>query len=76
MDGNMHGVLREVLISPNVPDRNLEAANLVDTTDRIASAIFTLAAAADRLADENRRQADALHNLVDAYRQGPYGERG
>ena len=66
--------LREVLVSPNVPDRNLEAANLVDTTDRIASAIFTLAAAADRLADENRRQADALANLVDEVRQGPYGE--
>ena len=74
MDGNMDGVLREVLISPNVPDRNLEAANLVDTTDRIASAIFTLAAVADRLADENRRQADALANLVDEVRQGPYGE--
>ena len=66
--------LREVLVSPNVPDRNLEAANLVDTTDRIASAIFTLAAATDKLADENRRQADALHNLVDAYRW--HGERG
>jgi hypothetical protein len=47
--------LAEVLISPNVPDRNLEPANLVDTTDRIGTALFAV--------------ADALHDVARAVRE-------
>jgi hypothetical protein len=37
--------------SPNVSDSNLEAANLVDTTDRIARALMEIARALDRLTE-------------------------
>lgn len=59
--------IHEVFISPNVPDANLEPANIVDTTQRIGSAIYQLAAAVAELAEQNRRQADALHNLCAAF---------
>lgn len=35
--------IRDVFISPNVCDDNLEPANLVDVGDRIATAILELA---------------------------------
>jgi hypothetical protein len=40
----------QALVSPNVTDSNLEPANLVDTTQRIAQAGFEIARAIDRLA--------------------------
>ena len=42
--------LRATLISPNVSDSNLEAANVVDVIDKLACAGFEIAAAIDRLA--------------------------
>jgi hypothetical protein len=51
MSKELAEVLREVLISPNVVDSNFEAANLVDTTDRIASALWAIAQALHRIAD-------------------------
>ena len=46
--------IRASLISPNVPDSNLEPANLVDTTNRIARALFDVAGAIRELADATR----------------------
>jgi hypothetical protein len=47
-----------VLESPNVPDSNFEAANLVDTTQRMGTALFEVAKAIDRLAEaaEGKKQ--------------------
>jgi hypothetical protein len=39
--------LRDTLISPNVSDSNLEAANLVDVGDRIGDALWKLARTGD-----------------------------
>jgi hypothetical protein len=60
--------LRDCFTSPNVTDSNYEPANLVDTTDSIATALFQLAGAVSELARQQKSQADALHNFVDAYR--------
>ena len=46
--------IRASLISPNVPDSNLEPANLVDTTDRIGRALFDVAGAIRELAQATR----------------------
>jgi hypothetical protein len=35
--------LRAVFVSPNVPDSNLEPANLVDVVDRLANGLFAVA---------------------------------
>lgn len=39
------------MASPNVCDSNLEPANLVDTTDRIASGLFAIAKAINGLSE-------------------------
>lgn len=44
------GILGHVLTSPNVYDDNLEPANLVDTTQRIATALEHVAEAINRVA--------------------------
>jgi hypothetical protein len=49
--------LRDTLISPNVADSNLEPANLVDTTQRMARALFAISTSIDAL-------AEAVHGLV------------
>ncbi len=51
--------LAEVLISPNVADRNLEPANLVDTTDRIGTALFAVAEALKDVASAIREREGA-----------------
>ena len=43
--------LRETLISPNVPDSNMEAANVVDALAHIAKGLLAVATAIDKLAD-------------------------
>jgi hypothetical protein len=60
--------LQHCFTSPNVTDSNYEPANLVDTTDSIATALFQLAGAVSELAKQQRSQAYALHNFVEAYR--------
>jgi hypothetical protein len=49
--------IRASLISPNVPDSKLEPANLVDTTNRIARALFDVAGAIRELAEATRSEA-------------------
>jgi hypothetical protein len=74
--------LRDTLISPNVSDSNLEAANLVDVGDNIASALWklarteasaagqpgTLMAHGEALREAAHIIADALLVLADAIR--------
>lgn len=60
--------ITDVLISPNVPDANLEPANLVDTTQRIATAIFELAGAVSELAEAQRETDKTLDHLLQTYR--------
>jgi hypothetical protein len=54
--------------SPNVSDSNYEPANLVDTTDSIATALFRIAGSISELAAQQKSTADALHNFCDVYR--------
>ena len=65
--------IRQAFISPNVPDANLEAANLVDTTNYLANGLSGL-----RREQEANRQAmieaanaiaDGLHDVAAALRQ-------
>ena len=44
--------LYSCLVSPNVSDSNGEAANLVDTTNNIAKALWKLAEAVEKLANK------------------------
>jgi len=44
----IHKALKACFISPNVPDRNMEPANLVDATAALATAINRLADAIER----------------------------
>ena len=72
----------ESLISPNVSDSNLEAANLVDVGDEISRALWKLARTEDRdgqpgtlvahgeaIKEAARIIADALDNLAQAMRE-------
>jgi hypothetical protein len=52
--GEIGEAIRASLISPNVPDSDLEPANLVDTTNRIARALFDVAGAIRELAEATR----------------------
>ena len=76
--------LRETLISPNVRDANLEAANLVDVGDRMCDALWKLVRTEDptsvgaleahgqAMQDAARMIADAILALADVLR--PRGE--
>jgi hypothetical protein len=48
--------ISEAFISPNVQDSNLEPANLVDTTQRIGTALFYVGDAVRELARATREQ--------------------
>lgn len=50
--------MRDCFISPNVPDSNLEPANLVDTTNRIAVALREMAMALTRIAAAMERTVE------------------
>ena len=56
--------LEFVLVSPNVSDSNGEAANLVDTTQNLARALWSTAPFEQRR-DGNKTAADALFALAD-----------
>ena len=43
LDIGMAEAFRDVFISPNVPDRNMEDANVVDALDKIAEGLFAIA---------------------------------
>ncbi len=58
--------IRYAFVSPNVPDSNLEPANLVDTSDRIASALFKLAKSVEGQTEEVRRVNENLRELISA----------
>jgi hypothetical protein len=72
--------LVETLISPNVCDSNLEAANLVDVGDRMASALWKLACTGDpdsigtleahgkAMKEAGTIIAEAIRDLADAIR--------
>jgi hypothetical protein len=49
----------DTLISPNVPDSNLEPANVVDALAHIAKSGFAIAAALREIAEALRRVAPA-----------------
>jgi len=51
-------VIRRSFISPNVSDSNWESANLVDTTDRIASALYKIA----EQIEKNRESHERIHD--------------
>ena len=55
--------IRHALTSPNVTDDNYEAANLVDTTQRIASGTHKIAAALERVAEAIFAVADRMEAL-------------
>lgn len=59
----MAKALREVFISPNVPDSNYEAANLVDTTNYMANGLCSMALAIDKHAEAIKELADAIYQL-------------
>ena len=73
--------LVESLISPNVSDSNMEAANLVDVGDNMAAALWKLARTGDKesvgaleahgeaIKDAAYIIAGALHDLATAIRQ-------
>ena len=48
LDIGMAEAFRDVFISPNVPDRNMEDANVVDALDKIARGLFEIANAIDK----------------------------
>jgi len=73
--GDIGQAIREALISPNVPDSNLESANLVDTTQRIGTAIFELAGAVSELAEAQRETDRTLDHLLQTYRRYAGGGR-
>ena len=50
--------IRRSFISPNVSDSNWEAANLVDTTQKIAVALFEIA----EQMKKNRESSDRIHD--------------
>jgi len=61
----------ESLISPNVSDSNLEAANLVDMGDRMADALWKLARTGDpdkmgTLEAHGEAMKEAAHIIADA----------
>jgi hypothetical protein len=45
-------------ISPNVADRNVEAANIVDALDRVASSLFALSGSIDRLVTDKGQEEE------------------
>jgi hypothetical protein len=75
--------LMETLISPNVSDSNLEAANLVDVGDNIAAALWklvrteeqaptgTIEAHGQAMKEAASIIADAILDLAEAIRQRP-----
>jgi hypothetical protein len=52
--------LLDCLISPNVADRNLEPANVVDVIDRVADAIDALSRGTHRIAAALERMATCV----------------
>lgn len=46
--------IRAAFISPNVPDSNLEDANLVDVLQRCATGLHRIGAALERIAEKER----------------------
>lgn len=44
--------LKQVFFSPNVSDSNFEPANLVDTTNNIAKALWAIAKALQQIAEQ------------------------
>jgi hypothetical protein len=65
--------LAHALISPNVSDSNFEAANLVDTTDRIASALYAISKQLARIADAMERRPNHPPAAAGADPEGPNG---
>lgn len=61
-ESRIANMLRETLISVNVPDSNYEAANVVDALDAIARALGAL----NGVAEAARSIADALNNVAEA----------
>jgi hypothetical protein len=65
--------VRSALISPNVADSNLEAANVVDVLDEIGSAIRqgrSISAAGERIGSGLDAVAAAIGDLAEAIREG------
>jgi hypothetical protein len=60
MDNEIAKALVNTFVSLNVEDSNLEPANLVDTTDRIAKAGNQIAEAIDGVARALRRIAESM----------------
>ena len=52
-------------VSPNVSDSDLEAANLVDTTDDMASGLNNISISLDGCSTQIERIADSIHRLAD-----------
>ena len=51
MSESVNKAIRDVFISPNVADKNFEAANVVDTLDDIARGLFAIARAINKKGD-------------------------
>ncbi len=66
--------IREAFISPNVPDANLETANLVDTTNYLANGLSGLRreqeANREAITQAAMTLAAGLHDIADAIREG------
>ncbi len=63
--------LRETLISPNVSDRNMEDANVVDTLDNCASGLQRIGRALERLGlDEASTPLGAIEVLSKEIKEG------
>lgn len=43
MNEDINKAIRDVFISPNVSDKNLESANVVDVLEHIAEGLFAIA---------------------------------
>ena len=69
--------IREAFISPNVPDANLETANLVDTTNYLANGLSGLRreqeANREAITQAAMTLAAGLHDIADAIREGRDG---
>jgi hypothetical protein len=69
--------IREAFISPNVPDANLEAANLMDTTNYLANGLSGLRrkqeANREAITQAGMTLAAGLHDIADAIREGRDG---